>query len=507
MEAGSRRRWWSVIVLLLGGAASSVAGPVAEAPPPASLAPIDLASALRLAGVNSPEVLVAQERVDEAVAERQRAALQLLPDINLGSNYDVHTGPLQQSTGNILKVNREALYGGLGAGAVGAGTVSVPGLFLSGNLSESLFRGLVARQLVQERRFRSDAVRNDVLLRVAVGYVELVRAAGRLTLARQTRDETAEVARLTDAYARAGQGRQADADRAATELEERNAEVLEDEAQVTIASARLAQLLDLDPTVQLVPTDGWMVPHPLVPDPLPLPQLVTIALHQRPELLAQQVLIREAVLSLKAARLLPLSPTVSLGYSAGTFGGGSNLAAEGIVQTNGKVQQQPRFGNFNDREDFDVLVYWTLRNLGVGNLALVRLARSRVRIEELRAIEWLDRVGAEVGQAHARVNARYAQIALGEKAVRVSSRAFQEDLARIRGREGLPIEVLNSLRLLGRSRLAYLDAIADYNRAEFELLAALGQPPADCLAHAVPPTLVSPSPVPAPQTAGPCHDH
>jgi hypothetical protein len=58
-------------------------------------------------------------------------------------------------------------------------------------------------------------------------------------------------------------------------------------------------------------------------------------------------------------------------------------------------------------------------------------------------------------------------------------------LERTRSREGLPIEVIDSLRLLTRSRYQYLDAIIDYNQAQFELYVALGQPPADFLARPV----------------------
>ena len=42
------------------------------------------------------------------------------------------------------------------------------------------------------------------------------------------------------------------------------------------------------------------------------------------------------------------------------------------------------------------------------------------------------------------------------------------------------------MRLLARSRYAYLDAIIDFNRAQFELYVSLGQPPADFLARPVP---------------------
>ena len=55
-----------------------------------------------------------------------------------------------------------------------------------------------------------------------------------------------------------------------------------------------------------------------------------------------------------------------------------------------------------------------------------------------------------------------------------------------------PDEMLDSLRLLGRSRYVYLDAIIDYNRGQFQLWVALGRPPANALARPVPADLVPP---------------
>ncbi len=478
-------------------------GGVAPAGPDRPVQPIDLRSALRLAGIRNPEILLARERVAEAVAARQLAAAQLLPTINAGGNVDVHTGVLQRSTGVIQNVNRDSLYLGLGANAVGAGTVNIPGVVLSGNISEGLFAGLVARQTVRQRRFASQAVENDTLLRVAVAYLELLRAECRRSIALQILEEAREVARVTANFAKRGIGqeRQADADRAFTELEQRNADVLDAEAAVEISAARLAELLDLDPSDRLQPVDGWAVPTPIIPDPLPLPDLIAIALTQRPELAAQQAAIRAALLELQGAKLLPLSPNFVLGYSTGTFGGGSNLASAGIPQTDGTILRQPRFDSFAARDDFDAILYWSLRNLGFGNIAMVRLAQSNVRTQNFRQVEVLDRVRTEVANAYARTHARFAQLEAGERAVRSGRRAFEEDLNRTRNlvEKALPIEVLDSLRLLARSRYLYLDAIIDYNRAQFELYVALGRPPADSLARPVPPDLVAP-PLPCPAT-------
>ena len=93
-----------------------------------SATPIDLTTALQLAGQQNPTILLGQQRVVEAVAQRQLAAVQFLPTINLGTSVDSHWGVLQQPTGNILSVRRESVFVGAGANAVGAGTVDIPGV-------------------------------------------------------------------------------------------------------------------------------------------------------------------------------------------------------------------------------------------------------------------------------------------------------------------------------------------------------------------------------------------
>ncbi|MGO9108408.1 MAG: TolC family protein [Thermoguttaceae bacterium] len=456
--------------------------PTTDNPPPAALAarppsilgpdtrPIDLDSALRLAGVRNPELMIARERVTEAAAQRQLAAAQLLPNINAGTNYDDHTGNLQQSTGAMLTVHRQALYVGAGAGAIGAGTVAIPGVVWNQQLSELIFNNLISQQVVAQNGFALEATRNNVLLQVALAYEELLRAEGIRAVAIKNRDDTREVARLTAAYAKTGQGRQADADRAATELARREFDVVQTESQVLTASAGLCRLLSLDPARRLHPIDLAAVPSTVVADEISMKELIATALMRRPELKAQQAVIRQALLALRGARALPFTPNVLIGYSSGTFGGGSDLSP-------------PELGNFQGRSDFDAVAFWTLQNLGVGNAALIRQAQSHLRTENYEMTRVLDQVRDEVAEAYARAHARWSQIGTSEKAVRSAQAGFREDVNRIRGGEGLPIEVLDSVRLLGEGRDDYVNAILDYNRAELELYVALGQPPANVLAR------------------------
>ena len=515
----ANRIWVRVVVGLLGAASplgvmaqppatvpdskSNPADPSAKyplpSPPPKSILKadeslIDLGSALKIAGVENPELLLARERVAQAVAERQLAVAQLLPDLNVGTNYDTHNGTLQQSKGNILEVNRSAMYFGLGANAVGAGTVNIPGLYYNMNVGATWYGFLISRQRVRTSEYNTEATRNDVLLRTCLAYVDLLGADGRRSISAKNRAQAAEVARLTAEFANAQQGRKADADRAAVELRRRDIELTQAEGDTLSASARLCQILNLDPSTRLKPIDGWVVPAPIVPDPIPLPELIAIAMLQRPELAARRSEVRTTLYELSLAKVLPFAPNVILGYSAGGFGGGSNLISQpgGFINGTGQQVEGPRFGDFAGRSDFDVVVCWTFKNMGIGNWAMVRVADSRMKQSQFREIEMLNQVRAEVAEAHARVASRYLQIESAEKAVRAGIDAFNEDMARIKGGQGLPLELVDSLRILCRARYEYLDSIVGYNRAHFQLWVALGRPPADALARPVPADLVPP---------------
>jgi outer membrane protein TolC len=216
-----------------------------------------------------------------------------------------------------------------------------------------------------------------------------------------------------------------------------------------------------------------------VPDPAPVSELIALGLLQRPELTERRAAIVEALLALEGAKLLPFSPTILIGYSSGGFGGGSNLV-------------RPVFGGFGGRSDFDAMACWTLQNLGVGNLSMINLAKARLGVTRYQEIAILDQVRAEVAEAYAKTHARFARIATTERAVKSATLGFREDLLRIENTVAPAIETTDSLRLLARARSAYLDAIVDYDRAQFELFVALGQPPADALAHPVPTQGVTP---------------
>ena len=228
---------------------------------------------------------------------------------------------------------------------------------------------------------------------------------------------------------------------------------------VRVASARLAELLRVDPSLALVPQEPSIMAIDLVAD-AELTELISTGLMNRPELAESRSLVCEAIHRFQREKYSTLIPSVVLGISSGGFGGGRG----GTVAT------------FRDRFDFDGGVYWEMRNFGLGDRAARHLAAAQLDQAEARQVAAMDRVAREVSEAHAQVTSRRNQRSIAENAVEAATDSYNRNMERIREGQGLPIEVLQAIDALDRARREYLRTLVDYNEAQFRLHRALGWP-------------------------------
>jgi outer membrane protein TolC len=131
---------------------------------------------------------------------------------------------------------------------------------------------------------------------------------------------------------------------------------------------------------------------------------------------------------------------------------------------------------FGSRYDLDAMLVWELRNLGLGDHAAQRERSATIRAETFQKLRMMDQVAQEVAEANAQVNIRRQQMEVAKNAISSAQDSYQRNLDRIRDGQGLPIEVLQSIQALETSQRAYLNAIANYNRAQLQLQWALGWP-------------------------------
>jgi outer membrane protein TolC len=278
---------------------------------------------------------------------------------------------------------------------------------------------------------------------------------------RLTEKDMDQAVQITLAFAKAKQGREADAMRARTTALLLHSREVHAEENLLTAAAELARVLSLDPTVRLRAPSQSSALLELVDAGQDLEVLLGRAQATRPELAALSAEIARKQIQARQERLRPLFPTISLGFSAGSFGGGAN----------------PSFGKFNNRTDVDLIAYWTLQNMGMGNHALQKERRSeeeQVTLERERVANVINR---EVADAQALVISRRENLDIARLRLTTAENAFQEDMKRIRGNVGLPIELLNSLNRLVSARVDVVHVLQDYNLAQMELFVALGQTP------------------------------
>lgn len=434
-----------------------VYGPEVAAP---TSYPIDLASVLELADGRNPQAAFARERINEALAQLDRANALWLPSMRGGANYNKHEGAIQNVAGNVFNTSRSAFWTGFGANAQGAASPTIPGLWANFHVSDAIFQPRIAEQAAASRKSGAQAVVNELLRDTAWAYLDLLGAEQELAIARETLANTEKLANLTELYARTGEGTEADNDRMQTERAIRRNDVVRAEEAVRVASARLAQLLHIDPTYPLAPQEPTVVPIELVSADVPAGDLVAQGLSHRPELAESKFLVGEAVERMKRERYAPLVPSVLLGMSYGGFGGGFG----------GNIS------NFNNRMDADAIAYWEIRNLGLGEQAARGESQSRVEQARYREFATLDRVAREVVEAQTQVQARRKQIEIARDGITAALNSHNRNLQRIENGKGLPIEVLQSIQALTQARREYLRAVVDYNRAQFSLHWALGAP-------------------------------
>ncbi len=318
---------------------------------------IDLALAWRLAARQNPTIGLARQVVEENLANLLRASVIAVPNLNAGTNYHAHNGNLQRSSGQILNLPEEqSLYLGGGARTVAAESLGIPAVQIFAPLADVFYMPLAAQQDLNASNFNVRATYNSILLDVTAAYLELIRAEASFAAYRRSELDMAAVLRPTAQFARVGEGLNADANRVRSAALQLRGLSQRTEGNISVASAQLSKLLQLNPSVALRTPAAPLALVSVVDPNDSLSSLVEIALRYRPEVGAATSEVAAADVRFRQERIRPLLPTIGLGFSGGTFGGGSPFVT-------------PLYGAFSGRSDFDVMALWTLQNAGAGNAA------------------------------------------------------------------------------------------------------------------------------------------
>jgi outer membrane protein TolC len=439
--------------------------------------PLNLASALQLADVRPLIVAAAQASAWVAEAQLQRAKLIKIPELDIGTVYVRHDG-FGPDFGRGVNNPVYGLPGGGGPLNQNLNAMWVGGsLYAVFPMTDAIFQPLVARQVLDSRRFDIQAAKNDALLATANTYFHVHQArgqyAGAIDVVKRGEALVDRVARLSkDLVPRI------EVDRAMRMLADMQQHAVLARQSWRVASANLTEILRLDPRVVVIPLEPDRLQITLFDPARPLDELMPIAMRSRPEIASQRALVRAAQQGIRQEKNRPLLPTIlvtgfqtpgDMRMQATVFGLGSGAS----------------MSNWSLRDDVSMQAIWQLEGLGLGNLARIKKQRGMESNAIIDLYKLQDLVVAEVTRSQANLQSAAVRVIEAERSLREAIITFDgnyEGLTQTKRFDNVlvqvyrPQEVVISLENLRVAYDQYFGTVADYNRAQFELFHALGYP-------------------------------
>ena len=407
---------------------------------------VDLGTVMKLAGATHEEVTMARARHAAAVADARQAWQRFWPSLSLGAGYRGHEGRVQDIAGAVFDARKQQY-------TVGAVLLAdwAPG--------ELYFGALAAKQRAVAAGHLADKVRRDLVARAVTAYCELLAAEAAAAIGRDELRAIEAYGRQLEGAVAAGTVHRVDLLRVQTRVARARLQLRQEDENVGLAAAALAEALRLPPETELRPAKADLVPVTLTEPEARLGDLVQEAARQRPELAAAAAELTAAGHERERARLAPLVPTVQAGYSMGGLGGG--FADD--------------WGNFSDSQDFYLGLSWRLGSGGLFDRQRRVGAAARAEAAALESSRLRAAVGREVVEAALKVRSARDQIAISEEAVAAAEKMVTFARERQASEIGVVLEYLMASEELARARRDRVRAVTAFNRMQHELVRAVGR--------------------------------
>jgi outer membrane protein TolC len=407
---------------------------------------IDLPSALRLAGARNIDIQLAREKLAEAYAGEESAIERFFPWVAPGVTYRKHDNLIQNTEGLIEEVHKQSYAPG---STIAAQT----------DIGDAIFKSLEAHHLTNAARHGLDAQQQQTILEAARGYFDLAAAHEAVGVAREGLRASTDYAAETDRAVNAGIAFKGDALRVKVQQQRDEIALRRAEENVRLASAKLVQVLHLDPIVELIPRNASVVPLSIISVKESLGDLVSQALATRPETQQSAAFLSAAEQAKNGAIYGPLIPSVGGQAFFGGLGGGMDSHT----------------GRFGESEDYVASVAWRVGPGGLFDFGNIHARQARLREAAFTAEKVVDQVANEVITNQTRVRSLADQIATAKQSLLDAEEALRLGQERKEFGIGVVLETIFAQQELARVRKDYLSLVTDYNKTQYALLRALGR--------------------------------
>lgn len=410
-----------------------------------SIQQIDLPTTLRLAGAQNLDIKIARERLTEAKANSAATLAQFLPWISPSLTYRRHDDKLQDVQGNIIDVNKYSYAPGAALGA-------------QVDLGDTYYKNLVAKQLLKAAEQGLESQRQDSVLAAVEAYFELAVAQAAVAIAGQSLKINADYETQLAQALEAGLAFKGDLLRVSVQKQRSQSVLRQSMEQQRIAAARLAQILHLDPTVDLAAQDSEMLPLMLVATNTALSSVVEESLLHRAELKQSAALLSAAKSNSEGARFGPLIPTIGGQAFFGGLGGGRDGVSD----------------SFGPQEDYSIGASWRLGPGGLFDFTRTRAADAKTKIAQGTLEKVRDQILREAVEAFTHWQSLADQLDTARSTLVAARQGLSLAQQRKEFAVGIVLETIQAEQDLTRARLDFARTVADFNKAQYALRKVTG---------------------------------
>lgn len=453
MSAPNDRRLVALTVLLLLGSvpayAQPAAVPPAKAQAPQSVAgvqPIDLPTTLRLAGANNIDLALIREALVQAEAQNDAATLSFIPNLSGGLGYIKHNGAIQDVSGNVIDAYKQL-------------HTTAGGFTSQVNLGDAIFQKLAASRLQSAAEYSVDAGRNITLFAAASAYLDLVSARANVKIAEDAARISADYENQIDRAVGIGLANKSDALRVSVQTQSYQVALRQAQESAVMASAKLANLLHVNPATQFAPTDQVVPQITLVPLDTTMDSLVSEAFDRRPELKASAATVDAADWQKTQSIYGPLIPTIGAQALYGDINGGR----AGLPSNSGGSQ------------DYAVMFNWKVGPGGLFDFSRIDYAQSKLDQGKLHDAKLHDDIGRQVVQTFEGVRSAFDQLQLTKKNAELAEQSLQLSQGRKEFGVATVLEVIQAQKDLVQARASYVRSMTAYAEGQYALAQAVGR--------------------------------
>ncbi len=409
--------------------------------------PIDLLTVLDMAGGDNLAHRAIQQKYQVAIEQQNASKNWWLPELYGGLQLHQLNGAAMNDDGRFFtNVNRQNVWGGVG-------------FVLDLDLANGIFQNQATQAKTQTQIYQNEVDKNNMMLQAAQLYFELQAAQFKIAALQEMAEHAGDFVKQLELEHEAGLVYQSEVLLASSNWQHYEIQERKSQIELLKASLQLKTLLNINEKGVLLVQDD-IIPVDLIENTSSIQQNIENHPSIKSSNAEQKALQKEQSIYGKGLAL----PNVRLGIEDGIFGD--------VFSPTGISFQEidPLYNTFS----FTGSVMWSVPLAEILGNGQKDILDAQLALHQIESQLLKDQITCNIEVQRATILATQDQINFASYAVATAKEALGQCLERKEQGTAKLYEVFQAQEIFLKTRLDYIDAVKEFNQAQYAFYVALG---------------------------------